>query len=76
MYVRYENSVKCLDHNTKEEVTTKNIIVQKIGYNVCSDNYYWDLHTTGYGEGYFITNGYAIPIDWYKASRGKKTIYV
>ena len=75
MYVRYENSVKCVDHNTKEDVTTKNIIVQKIKYSKCNDNYYWNLDTIGSGEGYFITNGQAIPITWNKKDRKAKTVY-
>ena len=75
MYTRYENGNECIDHNTKESVTTKNIIVEKINYKMCSDNYYWDLETTGKGNGYFITNGYAVPINWSKESRKYKTKY-
>ncbi len=75
MYTRYESGNKCIDHNTKEEVTTKNIIIEKVGYRMCDDNYYWNLYTTGTGEGYFITNGYAVPITWSKTSRSSKTKY-
>ena len=75
MYTRYENGVKCVDHNTKEEVTTKNIIAYKVDYKMCDDNYYWDLDTIGSGEGYYITNGYAVPITWNKSSRSSKTEY-
>ena len=75
MYVRYENGVKCVDHNTKESVTTKNIITYKIDYKMCVDNYYWDLDTIGSGEGCYITNGYAVPIKWSKSSRSSKTKY-
>lgn len=75
MYNRMENGSNCVDHATKENVNTKNIIVQKINYKVCSDNYYWDLQTIGSGEGYFITNGYAVPIAWKKDSRSGKTKY-
>lgn len=75
MYTRQERGVDCVDHETGETVTTKNIIVEKITYSVCSDPKYWDLTTTGSGEGYFITNGYAVPIKWSKSSRGSKTIY-
>ena len=60
---------------TNEQVNTKNIIVQKVNYSMCSDNYYWDLKTIGSGEGYYITNGYAIPIKWSKANRSGKTKY-
>ena len=75
MYNRQENGINCIDYNTKEQVNTKNIIVQKINYTKCSDNYYWDLKTVGSGSGYFITNGYAVPITWKKDSRAGKTKY-
>lgn len=75
MYIRYENGVKCVDHNTKEDVSTKNIIVVKIDYSMCDNNYYWDLKTVGTGEGYYITNGHAVPITWSKESRSAKTVY-
>lgn len=75
MYTRYENGNKCVDYNTKEAVTTKNIIVEKINYDMCDDNYYWNLYTIGSGEGYYITNGYAVPITWSKSDRSNKTKY-
>lgn len=75
MYNRIENGNLCIDYQTKEQITTKNIIVQKINYEMCSDNYYWNLRTVGTGEGYYITNGYAIPIKWSKTSRKAKTKY-
>ena len=75
MYYRLENGEYCVDYYTKEKVDTKNIIVQKIDYSMCQDNYYWDLKTIGSGEGYFITNGYAIPIKWKKDRRSDKTKY-
>lgn len=75
MYTRYADGTKCADHKTKEDVTTKNIIVQKIEYKMCDDNYCWDLKTIGSGDGYYITNGYAVPITWSKSSRSGKTKY-
>ena len=75
MYIRYEDGNECKDHNTKEAVTTKNIIIQKVKYKMCDDNYYWDLETIGSGKGYYITNGYAVPINWNKDTRSSKTIY-
>jgi len=75
MYIRYEDGNKCIDYKTKEEITTKNIIVQKLDYKMCDDNYYWDLHTIGSGEGYYVTNGYAVPITWNKTGRSDKTKY-
>lgn len=73
MYNRMENDTYCKDYYTKEQVNTKNIIVQKINYSMCSDNQYWDLKTVGNGSGYFITNGYAVPITWKKDTRAGKT---
>ena len=75
MYKRNVNGVDAKDYFTKEQFDTKNIIVERITYSMASDNYYWDLHTTGSGEGYFITNGYAVPIKWSKESRKAKTKY-
>ena len=75
VYNRLENNTNCVDYKTKENVNTKNIIVQKITYQMCNDNYYWNLKTTGNGTGYFITNGYAVPITWKKENRKSKTKY-
>ncbi len=75
MYIRYQAGTKCVDYKTKETITTKNIIVQKLKYQMCDDNYYWDLDTIGSGEGYYITNGYSVPIKWSKSSRSAKTKY-
>ena len=75
VYNRMENNINCVDYKTKENIDTKNIIVQKITYQMCDDNYYWNLKTTGTGTGYFITNGYAVPITWKKENRKSKTKY-
>lgn len=75
MYKRQEMGNDCIDHETGENVTTKNIIIEKMPYSVCDDGYYWDLKTTGTGEGYYITNGVAVPINWSKSSRKSKTVY-
>ena len=76
MYNRIVNGKNNIDHETKEQFTTKNIIVQKVNYTVCDDGYYWDLKTIGTGTGYFITNGYAVPIKWEKKDRTSKTKYM
>ncbi len=75
VYQRFVNGSANIDYETKEQYTTKNIIVQKINTKMASDNYYWDLETVGSGNGYYITNGYAVPIRWSKNSRTEKTIY-
>ncbi|MBR2240735.1 MAG: DUF3048 domain-containing protein [Clostridia bacterium] len=75
VYYRQENGNTCVDYNTKEKVNTKNIIVQKITYEGIKNSKYLNLHTTGTGKGYYITNGYAVPITWKKAKRNEKTRY-
>ena len=34
-----------------------------------------DKNYIGSGDGYFITNGYAVPITWEKESRSSQTVY-
>lgn len=75
LYTKNVNGVDIKDHATGEGITTKNIIVEKITYEMCKDNYYWNLHTVGSGDGYFITNGKSVPIKWSKGSRKEKTKY-
>lgn len=77
-YVRYSRGEKQVDWETGKTVTTKNIIIQKV------DN--WTLNDgTSSGrqtidnikevEGYYITNGKAIPITCTKDSRTSQTVY-
>lgn len=74
-YKRYVNGVAHTDYFTKEHYTAKNIIVVKLSFENASDNYYLELHNIGTGNGYYITNGYAVPITWEKNDRTSKTIY-
>jgi len=74
-YLRFASGDPSLDHETKEQFNTKNIIVQRITHGMMPDDYCWDLNTVGSGDGYYITNGYAVPIKWSKDSRTSKTKY-
>ncbi len=74
-YKRYVNDVPHTDYYTGEHFDAKNIIVVKLDYNVTDDNYYLNLHNTGTGNGYYITNGMAKAITWEKQARDSKTIY-
>lgn len=74
-YYRSMNGKAHTDYKTKEQYHVKNIIVMKVK-NYSFDSYgRQDLENVGSGEGYYITNGYAIPIIWKKNSREDKTIY-
>lgn len=74
VYNRYINWNPHVDAITKEQYTVKNIIVLKVE-NYSLDGYLQDLKNIGSGDGYYITNGYAIPIKWFKNSRSEQTIY-
>lgn len=75
MYKRNVNDVDTKDFSTGENFTTKNIIIEKISYYPTDDNHYWNLNVVGEGDGYFVTNGNAVPIRWSKSDRNAKTKY-
>lgn len=75
VYKRSVNGNPHLDHETKEQYTAKNIIIQKIATSSIKNSKYWELGLVGSGDGMFITNGYAISIKWSKADRYAKTKY-
>ena len=74
-YLRYMNGKPHKDADTNTQLHYKNIIVAYVS-NYQLDSYgRQDLSTTGTGTGYYITNGYALPINWTKDSRNGKTKY-
>ena len=74
-YLRSTNGHKHTDAVTKKQYHYKNIIIEKVRNKTLDSYGRQDLDTTGSGDGYFITNGYAIPIKWSKSTRKSKTIY-
>lgn len=77
VYKRSQNNNPQIDYITKEQYTVKNIITYKVNnYTITGDNKgRQTIDNIGSGEGYYITNGYAVPITWQKTSRSSKTIY-
>lgn len=75
MYNKIVNDSWLTDYASKENITTKNIIVEKIDYGMTAGKYYWDLYDVGKGDGFYITNGKAVAIKWSKPSRQAKTTY-
>lgn len=74
-YLRFMDGKQHLDKTTRKQLHYKNIIIEKVE-NYDLDSYgRQDLETVGEGEGYYITNGYALPITWQKTNRDSKTIY-
>ena len=76
VYKRSMSGVKNTDLVTGEQYTVKNIItyqIEDVAHPVISK--LRNLKNIGSGEGYYITNGYAVPITWEKDSRSGQTIY-
>ena len=77
-YTRYSKSKEQKDWTTNENVTTKNIIIEFIANSTLNDGENkgrQTMNTTGTKDGYYITNGKAIPIKCEKVSRSSKTVY-
>ena len=77
IYVKYANGKKQTDWITKEDITTKNIIITYAS-NYTLPNGGKDrqgLNNVGKLDGYYITDGKAIKITCEKKSRTAKTIY-
>ena len=74
-YKRFMSGTSHVDAITGRQYTYKNVIITPIK-NRSYDSYgRQKLDNIGQGEGYFITNGYAIPITWSKESRSSQTVY-
>lgn len=77
-YLRFMDNGANVDLVTNEQYTAKNIIAYAVKYTSYTYNYYpyyQKIDNIGSGEGYYITNGYAIPITWRKVSKTSQTIY-
>ncbi len=77
VYKRYQNTLIHKDYVTQNQYTTKNIITYKLNnYTISGDDKNrQNLDNIGKGDGWYISEGYAIPITWEKDSRSSKTIY-
>ena len=78
VYKRFVNGKEHTDYVTKQQYTFKNIITYQVKNTTLNDGENkgrQDLHNLGNGTGYYITNGYAVPITWEKSDRKSQTIY-
>ena len=77
IYLRSVNNKSQNDYVTGKQLTVKNIIVYKVKYsNIQGDDKgRQTIDNIGNGTGYYISNGYAVPITWKKDSRSSATIY-
>lgn len=74
-YYRSMSGQKHTDLVTGEQYHFKNIIIYNVQYNVVDKAGHQDLKNVGSGTGYYITNGYAVPITWEKSAREAQTVY-
>ena len=76
-YLRSVNNKKHVDFVTKEQYHFKNIITYKVGNSTIPGDPKGrqTLDNLGSGSGYYISNGYAVPIKWSKSSREAQTKY-
>lgn len=76
LYYKYLYGNKQIDATTDEQLTFKNVIIQKAHYEVLDKNLYlaFRVHDINM-DGYYITNGKAIPITWKKTEEFGPTTY-
>ena len=74
-YLRNKNGQAHIDRKSENQLHYKNIIIMKVENKTIDDEGRQELKTTGSGEGYYITNGKALPIRWSKENRSSKTKY-
>lgn len=79
VYERYEYGNAQVDNMAEEGdniLTFKNVIIQQSSYEcINTSNDLQELTQVGSGEGYYCTNGKAIPIKWEKKDKKSKTKY-
>ena len=77
-YLRSMNGTKNVDLVSGKQYQVKNIIVYAVKHTTYTDHGYYGyqrLDNIGTGEGYYITNGVALPITWSKANEKSQTVY-
>ena len=78
VYKRSMSNVANVDLVTGEQYTAKNIIVYSVSNYTLNDGENkgrQEINNIGSGNGYYITDGYAIPITWEKTSHSGQTVY-
>lgn len=78
VYKRSMSGKADVDLQTGEQCTVKNIIVYDVSNYTINDGSQkgrQELQNVGSGKGYYITNGYAVPITWQKTSHSEQTVY-
>lgn len=75
VYKKYSNGELRKDYITGEIFTAKNIITYQVSNYSMDSKGRQEIDNIGSGKGYFISNGFAVPITWEKSSPSNQTIY-
>lgn len=75
VYKKYSNGNERKDYITGETFTAKNIITYQVENYSMDEKGRQEIENIGSGEGYFISNGYAVPITWEKTAPSSQTVY-
>lgn len=75
-YYRFQNGNKHMDREGFQYSTKNIIVVMGIrNYTIDSRKGRQEIENVGTGKGYFISNGWALPITWEKESEDEQTVY-
>lgn len=74
-YLIVRNGQNVVDESDGKEYMPKNVIIQYADSKVTGDLGRLTVYNTGSGDGYLLTNGKLIEINWSKADENSKTIY-
>lgn len=77
VYKRFQNGKEHKDYITGKQYTTKNIITYQVANSTISGDAKnrQDIQNITSGTGWYISEGYAVPITWEKTSRSAQTVY-
>lgn len=75
VYNRIMNGIPHTDKITGNQYTVKNIIILKVDNYSMDSSGRQDIDNLGTGDGYYVTDGYAVPIKWSKQTRESQTVY-
>ena len=75
VYKKYSNDEERKDYITGETFTVKNIITYQVSNYSMDAKGRQEIENIGRGEGYLISNGYAVPITWEKDAPSRQTVY-
>ena len=78
VYKRSMSGKANVDLVTGKQYTVKNIITYQVGNTTLNDGDNkgrQELDNIGSGTGYYISDGYAVPITWEKTSHASQTVY-